>query len=279
MQTVYIGNTLVNDVFLGSQRIDDVLTPLPLEYALPPVTNGLQLYLTTYASQSYNSGSTTWADLSGNARNFNLVNPSYYVSGSYNGLLLGGNTGANRTATRIFSSSLDFTFNTTGSAFVVFKKHPNYSAENFAAWLSINNNTTTNNDFTNYQRHGFSNAGSPAFSYVYTNGAASLYTDVENVVDDTDFHLQYEGWTTGTGNAYISTDTNSTGSASGTTMATFNNSGSLRMSIGQNARLSLPNGTDSANSVFYEIALYSRKLQGQELEDVKNYFINRYGIV
>ena len=29
MQTVYIGNTLINDVFLGSQRIDDVITPKP----------------------------------------------------------------------------------------------------------------------------------------------------------------------------------------------------------------------------------------------------------
>jgi len=26
MQTVYIGNTLVNDVMLGSQRMDDVFT-------------------------------------------------------------------------------------------------------------------------------------------------------------------------------------------------------------------------------------------------------------
>ena len=26
MNTIYIGNTLINDVYLGSQRIDDVLT-------------------------------------------------------------------------------------------------------------------------------------------------------------------------------------------------------------------------------------------------------------
>ena len=35
MQTVYIGNTLVNDVMLGSQRMDDVLTalqPIQIEY-------------------------------------------------------------------------------------------------------------------------------------------------------------------------------------------------------------------------------------------------------
>ena len=37
MQTVYIGNTLINDVMLGSQRMDDVLTPLSaysIEYLL-----------------------------------------------------------------------------------------------------------------------------------------------------------------------------------------------------------------------------------------------------
>jgi len=34
MQTVYIGNTLINDVYLGSQRVDDVLqaTILPIEF-------------------------------------------------------------------------------------------------------------------------------------------------------------------------------------------------------------------------------------------------------
>jgi hypothetical protein len=37
MQTVYIGNTLINDVFLGSQQVDDVLqiqAPLNVDYLI-----------------------------------------------------------------------------------------------------------------------------------------------------------------------------------------------------------------------------------------------------
>ena len=273
MQTLYIGQTLVNDIFLGSRRIDDALR-VDRGFARPPVVDGLEVYLTTYETQSYNSGSTTWSDLSGNSRNFSLANPSYWQSGSYNGLWLGYSGSLYSTATASFSNGLPWTFNTTGSAFVVLKKRPNFpSATNFSAWLSFNDGTNTNNDFTNYQRHGISdNTTSPAYAFVYTNSSPNLTTNAENTQDGL-FHLVYEGWNSGASKAFIGIDTNPTASG---TMDTFINTGSIRLSLGTNARL---NQSDSANSAFYEVALYSRKLQGQELEDVKNYFINRYGIV
>ena len=150
MQTVYIGNTLVNDIFLGSRRIDDAFREDSRGYSIPPVTDGLQVYLTTYATQSYNSGSTTWVDLSGNGRNFSLANPSYWQSGSYNGLWLGVSGSVYSTATASFSNGLPWTFNTTGSAFVVLKQRPNFpQTQNFSAWLSFNDGTNSNNDLTN----------------------------------------------------------------------------------------------------------------------------------
>jgi hypothetical protein len=56
MQTVYIGNTLINDVFLGSQRMDDALQiPAPTL----PVTGGLVFYVDAGLPSSYaGSGAT-----------------------------------------------------------------------------------------------------------------------------------------------------------------------------------------------------------------------------
>jgi hypothetical protein len=271
---IFLGDLDVTGAYLGDNQVFGNPFSSP---NLPPVTDGLEIYLTTATESSYTSGSTTWRDISGNGRNFNLTNPLYYTTGSVNGLLLGtvSGIGTSRTCSRIFSSSLDFTFNTTGSAFLVMSRHPSYLAENFAAWLSMNNGTTTNNDFTNYQRHGFANSTTqPAYVYVYTNGAASLQTNDENTQSTPPIpHLIYSTWTSGTNNAQIGIDNNAPDTG---TITAFTNSGLIRMSIGQNATL---NNQDSTNAVFYEIALYSRKLTGQELTDVNNYFINRYNIV
>lgn len=51
MQTVYIGNTLVNDVMLGSDRMSDVISTAP-----SLVTSGLTLYF----DAAYSASSTQW---------------------------------------------------------------------------------------------------------------------------------------------------------------------------------------------------------------------------
>jgi hypothetical protein len=42
------------------------------------VQSGLQLYLDARNTKSYPGSGATWIDLSGNARNFTLSNPTYY---------------------------------------------------------------------------------------------------------------------------------------------------------------------------------------------------------
>jgi hypothetical protein len=59
MQTVYIGSTLVNDVMLGSQRMDDVLTPkdtLNIEYLVVAGGGGGNYGAATIASRSGGGG-------------------------------------------------------------------------------------------------------------------------------------------------------------------------------------------------------------------------------
>ena len=58
MNTVYVGNTLINDVFLGSQRMDDALQSPPKTL---PITDGLVFYVDSGLSESYaGSGSTVY---------------------------------------------------------------------------------------------------------------------------------------------------------------------------------------------------------------------------
>jgi hypothetical protein len=67
MQTIYIGNTLINDVMLGSQRMDDVLTNGNIPKQIP--LDGLMAYYDATIASSYNGSGTTWFDISGNGRN------------------------------------------------------------------------------------------------------------------------------------------------------------------------------------------------------------------
>lgn len=58
MQTVYIGNTLINDIFLGSQRMDDALQSPPKTL---PITDGLVFYVDAGLPPSYiGSGATVY---------------------------------------------------------------------------------------------------------------------------------------------------------------------------------------------------------------------------
>jgi hypothetical protein len=78
MQTVYIGNTLINDIFLGSQRMDDTLQSQPPTL---PITDGLVFYVDAGLPASY-AGS--------GASNVNALN---YVTGTpKTGTLSGGFT-------------------------------------------------------------------------------------------------------------------------------------------------------------------------------------------
>lgn len=82
MQTVYIGNTLVNDIMLGSQRMDDVLTNIPYKQQMPK--NGLLAWYDAGSNLSYNGSGTTWYDLSPNG--FNLVAVSGSVFPTWDGV-------------------------------------------------------------------------------------------------------------------------------------------------------------------------------------------------
>ena len=75
MRTVYVGNTLINDVMLGSQRMDDVLTPWTgtASIELPPVTSGLVLFLDSTQLASYPGAGSTW---------YNLVSANPTITGS-----------------------------------------------------------------------------------------------------------------------------------------------------------------------------------------------------
>jgi hypothetical protein len=63
MHTVYFGNTLINDVMLGSQRMDDVFTPFTAAIELPPVTSGLVLFLDSTQPASYRGEGLSWYNL------------------------------------------------------------------------------------------------------------------------------------------------------------------------------------------------------------------------
>ena len=273
MQTIYIGDTLVNDLFLGTQRIDDVLRVNTNPYALPPVTNGLEVYLTTYATASYSSGSATWADLSGNGRDFKLANTVIWPSGSFTGIVLGTTGSRLSSATYNVVNGLPFTFNTQGSFFYIIRQAPTLSIPFAAGALgSINNSGSANNDFTNYQRHAIGN-GQPQAS-VYTNGTQGLQLAGDRGSYLTgSYHLVYATWTTASNDAKIGIDRiiPNTGS-----MATFANSGSMRISLGTNASLT---NIDNAGCALFEVAYYSKKLTDSELSSSVDYFTNRYGIV
>ena len=90
MQTVYIGNTLVNDVMLGSQRMQDVLLDKP-----SIVTSGL----TAYFDASFNATTSSWRATSGNftasfgGTVYNSAYPqNYQLTGSLAGITYGLNT-------------------------------------------------------------------------------------------------------------------------------------------------------------------------------------------
>lgn len=275
MQTLYIGNTLINDIFLGSQRIDDALRVDPNPYSVPPVTNGLEVYLTTYTTASYASGSSAWLDLSGNSRDFKLANTVIWPSGSLTGIVLGVTGSKFSTATYNVVNGLPFTFNTQGTYFYVIRQAPTLDIPNGAGAIgSINNSGSSNNDFTNYQRHAIGDENPQAS--LYTDGIAYLKTTQDrNSYLTGSHHLVYATWITGSNNAKISIDkfTPVTGSVFNFISA---NSGSMRISLGTNASLTQ---IDNAGCAFFEVAYYSRKLTDSELSSSVDYFCNRYSIV
>ena len=276
MQTVYLGNTLINDFRLGNRIVDDVFTT---PVALPPVRDGLEVYLTTYSPSSYTSGSLTWNDISGNGRNFSLSNARLLTSQSYNGLFLGLSGSVFSTATASFSNGLPWTFNTTGSFFYVFRQATDLKLEPgvAAALGSINNGTAVNNDFTSYQRHAYTGAGglNPTAS-IYTLGQQYLQsTPFNKNLSDGAIHLVYAAWNSGGTTAQIiAIDKNAPGTFT-QNVYSFTNTGSIRLSLGTNANLSQ---TDNSNAAFFEVAYYSRKLTQSELTSSINYFTSRYNI-
>ena len=84
MQIVYLGNTLINDVMLGSQRMDDVFTPFTAAIELPPVTSGLVLYLDSTQGASYPGAGLSWYNLvAGQPITASLQTNVSFTTGSY----------------------------------------------------------------------------------------------------------------------------------------------------------------------------------------------------
>jgi hypothetical protein len=90
MQTVYIGNTLVNDVMLGSQRMGDILLD-----KVSIVTSGL----TAYFDASFNASASSWRATTGNytasigGTIYNSTYPqNYQLTSSIAGITYGLNT-------------------------------------------------------------------------------------------------------------------------------------------------------------------------------------------
>jgi hypothetical protein len=75
MQTVYVGNTLINDVMLGSQRMDDVIQLIP---SSPIPTSGLVAWYDASNVSSYPGSGTTWTDISPSTGSGTIVgSPSF----------------------------------------------------------------------------------------------------------------------------------------------------------------------------------------------------------
>lgn len=85
MRTVYLGNTLINDVMLGSQRMDDVIFKEPsASIELPPVTSGLILYLDSTQPASYPGAGLSWYNLvAGQPITASLQSNVSFTTGSY----------------------------------------------------------------------------------------------------------------------------------------------------------------------------------------------------
>jgi hypothetical protein len=85
MNQVYLGSTLINDVFLGDDRMDDVLSISP-----SIVTDGLQTWVDAGNPLSYPGSGSTWTDLSGNGRNYTLVNSPTFTTLNGGALIFNG---------------------------------------------------------------------------------------------------------------------------------------------------------------------------------------------
>jgi hypothetical protein len=68
MQTIYIGNTLINDIYLDNKRMDDVLMGLA---QIPQ--NGLVAWYDASNTASYPGSGTTWTDISPSAGSGTIV--------------------------------------------------------------------------------------------------------------------------------------------------------------------------------------------------------------
>ena len=69
------------------------------------ITNGLVSYLDTKTSLSYRPGTTRWNDLSGNQKNFNLINGPTYTSDSGGGIVFDGTNDAATSTSTILQPS------------------------------------------------------------------------------------------------------------------------------------------------------------------------------
>jgi hypothetical protein len=76
MKQLYRGTTLINDVFIGSTRVDVERRVIPI------ISDDLELYLDAGSSLSYPGSGDTWFDLSNNNRDVTLINNPTYETAS-----------------------------------------------------------------------------------------------------------------------------------------------------------------------------------------------------
>ena len=124
MQTIYIGNTLINDVMLGSQRMDDVLTKGNIPKQIP--LDGLMAYYDATIASSYNGSGTTWFDISGNGRNLVPISGSTFPTWD--------------------AGDKEFDFNGTSNALAITPAFVTSSITNLSqvAWVSLASNKVGN---------------------------------------------------------------------------------------------------------------------------------------
>jgi hypothetical protein len=138
------------------------------------VTNGLQLHLDAGNTSSYSGSGSTWTDLSGNGRNFTLVNSSYYAFDSANE----GSIRLTRTLPPTAETGGYAEHTGSGALAVTTYLYNNHTTE---IWARINDRNPTNHTVNETQSalfvyrgwHSMFYYGSSALTYTVYDGAST----------------------------------------------------------------------------------------------------------
>jgi hypothetical protein len=253
MQTVYIGNTLVNDIFLGSQRMDDVIQPIAPP---PPPTNGLVAWYDASNASSYPGTGTTWTDLS----------PS---TGS--GTIVGSPSFNNTTKLFTFNGSsqrVDLTqFLTAGQP--TYSYYVVASSTNAGTTQVFGQGTETNNQRAfmiriskYYGFNGYNNdANTPASMNVADNTLKSIALTMDNDAVNQSAALRF----------YLNGSFVTTSGTGG---------GATNLNVGTTARIASNAGNSELFSGNIGVCIaYNRVLSDAEITQINDYYAKKYTLV